>query len=98
MTQESDFSVSANFADLCPKIGLVGSLHLEFKRCGKAKCRCTKGLLHGPYVYRRWREAGRQRRQHIAMHKLLETLLALEQARAECRSIAALKEELRNAG
>lgn len=21
------------------------------KRCGKAQCRCTRGLLHGPYAY-----------------------------------------------
>lgn len=32
--------------------GLVrGSLQRQFRRCGRAGCRCTRGELHGPYVY-----------------------------------------------
>jgi hypothetical protein len=79
-----------------PKNGAVGSIHLEFKRCGKPNCRCTNGLPHGPYMYRRWRENGRQRRQHIPMHKLAETLIAVECARAERETFACLKKELRD--
>ena len=39
---------------------LLGTLHAERVRCGKANCRCQSGVLedlHGPYWYRRWREA-----------------------------------------
>jgi hypothetical protein len=43
-----------------PKMA-VGSLHLEFRRCGRPNCRGRRGLLHGPYLVRRWREKGRQR-------------------------------------
>ena len=49
-----------------PKVApLRGSLQPEYKRCGKPSCRCARGKLHGPYLYRRWREGGRQRRQYV---------------------------------
>ena len=51
---------------LVPKTGsLPGSLHAEWKRCGKAGCRCARGQPHGPYWYRRWREDGRQRTAYV---------------------------------
>ncbi|HEY2577032.1 MAG TPA: DUF6788 family protein [Streptosporangiaceae bacterium] len=39
-------------ADL-PQAGqfLAGSLVEQRRRCGKERCRCTRGELHGPYVY-----------------------------------------------
>lgn len=80
-----------------PKTQPPGSLHLEFKRCGKPNCRCNDGQLHGPYVYRRWREGGRQRRQHIQISKLATWLIALEEARAEHVTMAEIKRDLRDA-
>lgn len=90
-------SKTSKFDNTFPKMSAAGSLHLEFKRCGKPNCRCNNGLPHGPYVYRRWRENGRQRRQHIPMHKLADTLIEVERARAERETFAALKQELCNA-
>ena len=52
----------------CPKIEpLPGSLHAERKRCNRPSCRCAAGgeALHGPYLYRRWLEGGRLRRQYV---------------------------------
>ncbi len=60
----------------------VGSLHLEFKGCGRPSCRCRRGLLHGPYLYHRWREGGRQRKAYIPMKRLGEVLLEMERQRA----------------
>lgn len=39
-------------ADL-PRAGqfLAGSLVEQHRKCGKEGCRCTRGELHGPYVY-----------------------------------------------
>ncbi len=39
-----------------------GVLHqLEYVRCGKARCRCKIGVLHGPYWYAyRWRKKTRR--------------------------------------
>jgi hypothetical protein len=51
---------------------LPGSLHLEWRRCGKAHCRCTRGDLHGPYLVRRWWEAGKQRKQYVPPHRRAE--------------------------
>ena len=30
---------------------LAGSLVEQRRRCGKEGCRCTRGELHGPYIY-----------------------------------------------
>jgi len=51
-----------------PKIvPLPGRLYVERKRCNRPNCRCAVGgeALHGPYLYRRWRENGRRRRQYV---------------------------------
>ncbi len=57
---------------------LPGTLHIEFKRCGKQNCRCRNGHPHGPYAVRRWREDGRQRKAHVPMNMLIEVQLAIE--------------------
>ena len=44
---------------------LPGVIRAEWVRCGKPTCRCVTGERHGPYLYRRWREDGRQRRAYI---------------------------------
>ncbi len=31
--------------------GLPGCVITEYKRCGRARCRCRRGRLHGPYYY-----------------------------------------------
>ncbi len=44
---------------------LPGTLRAELVRCGKRTCRCSSGERHGPYLYRRWREGGRQCREYV---------------------------------
>jgi hypothetical protein len=65
-----------------PKNLLSGSVHMEFKRCGKPRCRCSQGLLHGPYVYRHWRNDHRQHKAYVPISNLRTTLRALELYRA----------------
>ena len=49
-----------------PKIGpLPGSLQVEWRRCGKPRCRCARGDLHGPYWYRYWYEGRRRRKAYV---------------------------------
>jgi hypothetical protein len=38
---------------------------LESVRCGKEKCRCASGELHGPYWYAYWSEGGRTKSQYV---------------------------------
>src|SRR5438552_12078775 len=35
--------------------------HWEYRRCGKPRCRCNDGHLHGPYKYTKRREGQRVR-------------------------------------
>jgi hypothetical protein len=46
---------------------LPGGLYAERKRCNRPNCRCAGGgdALHGPYLFRRWVEHGRRRRQYV---------------------------------
>ncbi len=53
-----------------PKIApLPGGLYAERKRCNRPNCRCAAAgeALHGPYLYRRWVENGRLRRQYVKL-------------------------------
>jgi hypothetical protein len=47
-----------------PKM-LPGAVCRQWKRCGKRRCRCANGTLHGPYFYRFWREDGRLRKAYV---------------------------------
>ncbi len=51
------------FSDVAAAV--QGSLHRQARRCGKEGCRCTKGELHGPYVYLSMRSAERRRLVYI---------------------------------
>jgi hypothetical protein len=51
---------------------LRGSLHVEWRRCGKPRCRCTRGTLHGPYWVRRWWENGKQRKAYVRRHQVAD--------------------------
>jgi hypothetical protein len=63
---------------LFPKIApLPGSLHREWRRCGKANCRCSRGHLHGPYWVRRWWEPGRQRKAYVPRRQVDQVAAAI---------------------
>ena len=56
-----------------PKIiPLPGSLHPERRRCGKSRCCCARGALHGPYWVRRWWEHGKQRKAYVPRDRVAE--------------------------
>lgn len=42
-----------------------GYFQLEYIKCGKPKCKCTKGKGHGPYWYQYWSEGGKTRSKYI---------------------------------
>ena len=77
-----------NFPETLPKNPGIGSLHLEFKRCGKPNCRCSHGLSHGPYAYHRWRERGRQKKAYVPMASLTETFEAIDRRKAQMPTTA----------
>lgn len=66
-----------------PKIDpLPGSIHMEFRRCGKPNCRCAGGRLHGPYYVRRWQVGGRQRKAYVPRDRVVAALLAVAARKA----------------
>jgi len=55
---------------------LRGGLEAQFKRCGKANCRCAKGQLHGPYYLRRWQRYGKRCSKYVKKDELSATFQA----------------------
>ena len=59
---------------------LCGTIHAEYKKCGRPNCRCVRGALHGPFYYWHFRAGGRQRKSYI---KKQDVPLALQERAAE---------------
>lgn len=67
---------------------LPGTIQLQWGRCGKTGCRCTRGELHGPYLARMWRESGKLRKAYVRPGDL-------PKVRAACRAHVAHRAEIR---
>ena len=79
-----------------PKIGpLPGSVHIEWKRCGRSNCRCARGRLHGPYYARHWRDGGRQKKAYVRESDLPLVLLALASSRAARLAVSTVASSLK---
>ena len=69
-------------------------LRPELVRCGKPSCRCARGDLHGPYLYRRWREGGRQRRRYVKPADVEQIRTALDEWRRVHPPAYAVRQQL----
>ena len=79
-------------------VPLPGVLRAELVRCGKPSCRCTRGERHGPYLYHRWREQGRQHRRYVKSgeaEQVREALAEWRRLHPPARSTRELLAELR---
>ena len=54
--------------DLSRKELLYGSVVKKYKACGKGGCKCTRGLLHGPFYYLTYKEEGKTKMIFIRKH------------------------------
>jgi hypothetical protein len=69
----------SQFDALFPKIApLPGSLHLEWRTCGKANCRCAHGTPHGPYLVRRFWQDGKQRKAYVRKTHVAAAMAGVE--------------------
>jgi hypothetical protein len=73
--------------DSLPK-PLPGVVRPQWVRCGKPRCRCALGQLHGPYPYRFWREAGRLKQAYVRPDDL-------DRVRAQCQARQQFRREMR---
>ena len=67
-----------------------GAVIEEYKKCGKANCRCVSGLredLHGPYYYRFFRDLGTLRREYIPRHEAAERKQECDKERETKRAL-----------
>src|SRR5260370_1137405 len=77
------------------RLGLGSPRTLEsWRRCGKPRCRCARGTLHGPYWYLRWRERGRQCRQYVPCEQVNAMRAAIAQRRRLRPPVWSLRQEL----
>src|SRR5688500_34237 len=66
-----------------PPDGLLsGAVCAQYKRCGKANCRCARGQLHGPYYYRFKWHSGRVIKKYIPLAQVEEVFAACARHRA----------------
>ena len=73
---------------------LPGSLHAAWVRCGKAGCKCARGMPHGPYWRRQWREDGQTRREYVKRADVERVRTALAAWRERHPPARALRQEL----
>jgi len=83
----TDASVARSGTDFAETLYKIPVLLTTWTRCGKPRCGCNDGRLHGPYYALHWREGTIQRRRYVraadvaAVRAILET--RREQRRAE---------------
>lgn len=44
---------------------MSGTVHVQFVRCGKSNCKCSRGELHGAYYYHFVRVGGRLKKRYL---------------------------------
>ncbi len=64
--------------------GLPGAVTTEYKRCGRARCRCRREQLHGPYYYWQGRMLGVTWKRYLK-HADVPRVMALCQLHRERR-------------
>lgn len=79
---------------LLPKV-TGGSVHMEWKKCGKESCRCTSGALHGPYFTLHRRNAGRQTKRYVHLADLAAVIAAIADRKARTTDLSQVHNELR---
>ncbi len=75
-------------AKVLPKM-LRGSVHQQFKKCGKPNCKCTRGTLHGAYYYHFVRMDGKLKKQYLKaseVEPIQTACIARQQAEKEKRA------------
>jgi hypothetical protein len=68
--------------EMLPKTGAVC---VQWKRCGKASCRCRSGDPHGPYFALFWRENGRLRKRYVRLAAAPALIQSIRDRKAERR-------------
>jgi hypothetical protein len=72
-----------------------GHIEVKYVRCGKARCRCAAGELHGPYYRRAYWTGGQRQRLYVQRGTLDATRAAVRAWRAEREKLRADRSAVR---
>jgi hypothetical protein len=61
----------------------IPALLTTWTRCGKPRCRCNAGRLHGPYHALHWRDGAIQRRRYVRTADVPAVRAILEKRREQ---------------
>ena len=64
----------------------IPALLTTWTRCGKPRCRCREGHLHGPYHALHWRDGAIQRRRYVRAPDVPTVRAILEKRREQRRT------------
>ena len=91
-----------NATEVAKTLYKIPTLLTTWTRCGKAKCRCSSGHLHGPYHALHWRDGPIQRRLYVRRSDVPAVRAILgarrEQRRAERQVLAQSMQNWRELG
>src|SRR5688500_17190666 len=75
----------------------IPALLMTWTRCGKPRCRCREGHLHGPYHALHWRDGAIQRRRYVRAADVPAVRAMLEKRREQrCTERLALALSMRS--
>jgi hypothetical protein len=84
---EKRFLTSVGSARAATEIAIslykIPVLLTTWTRCGKPRCRCNAGHLHGPYHALHWRDGATQRRRYVRAADVPDVRTILEKRRRE---------------
>jgi hypothetical protein len=71
--------------DIAKSLYKIPALLTTWTRCGKPRCRCREGQLHGPYHALHWRDGAIQRRRYVRAADVPAVQTILEKRREHRR-------------
>jgi hypothetical protein len=71
---------------------LPGTVCRQFVCCGRPRCACASGDLHGPYFYRFWREDGQLRKAYVKRADVAQVRAACAEDRKSRQLFRAMRD------
>ena len=79
----TDAQPARGATEIAKSLYKIPALLTTWTRCGKPRCRCRDGHLHGPYHALHWRDGTVQRRRYVRAADVPAVRAILEKRRAQ---------------
>ena len=77
----ADAGAGPSATEIAKSLYKIPALLTTWTRCGKPRCRCREGQLHGPYHALYWRDGAAQRRRYVRAADVAEVRAILAKRR-----------------